>query len=31
VYTPPRSRETIRAEIETMEKRFMVMLHGVAG
>jgi type I restriction enzyme M protein len=30
-YTPPRSRETIRAEIEAMEKRFMDMLHGVAG
>jgi type I restriction enzyme M protein len=30
-YIPPRSRETIRAEIEAMEKRFMDMLHGVAG
>jgi type I restriction enzyme M protein len=30
-YTPPRSRDTIRAEIEAMEKRFMDMLHGVAG
>lgn len=30
-YTPPRSRDTIRAEIEAMEKRFMEMLHGVAG
>jgi type I restriction enzyme M protein len=30
-YIPPRSRETIRAEIEAMEKRFMDMLRGVAG
>jgi type I restriction enzyme M protein len=30
-YIPPRSRETIRAEIEVMEKRFMDMLHGVSG
>ena len=30
-YNPPRSRETIRAEIEAMEKRFMDMLRGVAG
>ncbi len=30
-YTPPRSRETIRSEIEAMEKRFMDMLRGVAG
>lgn len=30
VYTPPRSREAIKAEIEAMEKRFMEMLRGVA-
>ncbi|HEY8886885.1 MAG TPA: class I SAM-dependent DNA methyltransferase [Gallionella sp.] len=30
-YAPPRSRETIRAEIEAMEKSFMDMLRGVAG
>lgn len=30
IYTPPRSREAIKTEIETMEKRFMDMLRGVA-
>ena len=31
IYTPPRSREAIKVEIEAMEKRFMDMLRGVAG
>ena len=31
VYKPPRSRLEIQGEIETMEKRFMDMLHGVKG
>jgi len=30
VYTPPRSRGEIKAEIETMEKGFMEMLRGVS-
>lgn len=30
VYKPPRSREDIKRDIETMEKRFMEMLKGVA-
>ncbi|APW46834.1 type I restriction-modification system subunit M [Rhodoferax antarcticus] len=30
VYTPPRSRSAIQADIEAMEKRFMDMLRGVS-
>lgn len=30
-YTPPRSRDQIKAEIEAMESRFMDMLRGVVG
>lgn len=31
VYTPPRSRDTILADIESMEQTFMELLHGVKG
>lgn len=31
VYKPPRRRDEIRADIESMEKRFMELLHGVVG
>ncbi|MBK8386156.1 MAG: hypothetical protein IPL11_11045 [Candidatus Accumulibacter sp.] len=30
VYTPPRSREAIQADIEAMESRFLEMLRGVS-
>ena len=31
VYTPPRSREAIQADIEAKEQRFMELLRGVRG